>query len=136
VASRFGASGEADGWSSKSSFMTVYAIILFSLALIFLVLTILIPKIPPSLVNLPNKDYWLADERKEQTYALLSNYVLWFTNATIAFIMVVMNMTITANLYGTNKLGNSFWMALIIFLLFTVVWCMYLFRSFKKPQNP
>ncbi len=136
VASHFGPGGEADGWSSKGDFMLIYAITFFAIAAIFLGITWFLPKIPPSLVNLPNKDYWLADERKNATYALLANYVLWFTNATLAFIMVVMNMTIRANIYRTNELGDSFWLLLILYLLFTAVWCVYLFRSFGKPRTP
>lgn len=37
----------------------------------------LVRRLPPALINLPNKDYWLAPERREATLRLLGDHMRW-----------------------------------------------------------
>ncbi len=86
VASHFGPSGKPDAWSTKSVFVTLYLAVIGGCALFFLGLGFIIRVIPRSLLNLPNKAYWLAEERREQTYDFMLSYTLWFSSATLAVI--------------------------------------------------
>ena len=135
VATHFNTAGEADVWMSKGKYIIFSAIIFYALAFLFFGICFIIPRIPPSLVNLPNKQYWLAEERKEETYADLSKYTLWFANATIVFLLVMHNETIAVNLRQSSRLGDSFWLFLAVYLIFTVIWCISLFTRFRKPQS-
>ena len=135
VATHFNTGGEADAWMSKGKYFGLYAVILYILAALFFGLCLIIPKLPPSFVNMPNKEYWLAPERKEETYTVLTKYMLWFTNATIVFLLAMHYVTITVNLQQNSKLDDLFWMFLGVYLIFTVIWCISLFVRFKKPQS-
>lgn len=48
-------------------------------------------RLPPALINLPNKDYWLAPERREATLRLLGDHMRW---------LGLMLLLLFAGLYG------------------------------------
>jgi len=64
MASHFGASGMPNGWMTKTQFMCLYAVVLLpALAIEFWVSNRIANK-PASKVNLPNKEFWMAPERR------------------------------------------------------------------------
>lgn len=62
VAHHFNPSGQPDAWGSKMSFLNVYLIVVALMAATFFAIYLVLPKIPYSLVNLPNKEFRLAPE--------------------------------------------------------------------------
>ena len=77
VAHQFGASGQPDAWGSKEHFLVVYLVTVAVMAATFLGLGLAMPKIPNSAINLPNKEYWLAPERRRQTLDYMLPRLLW-----------------------------------------------------------
>lgn len=71
VASHFGINGAADNWMSKQSFIIFYGTVLVSTAALFLFVGLFAHVVPDNLLNLPNKQYWLAPERRNETYAYI-----------------------------------------------------------------
>ena len=67
VASHFNGSGEADGFSSKLTHSITMVCLQAGMVLMFLILGFALKKLPTSMVNIPNKDYWFAPERKDET---------------------------------------------------------------------
>jgi uncharacterized membrane protein len=63
VASHFDGEGRPNGCMPKNEFFKMFAVITALIIGIFLLLPKLIKRVPPSMINLPNKDYWLAPER-------------------------------------------------------------------------
>lgn len=83
VPSHFDGTGQANGWMSKFGFY----LLMGSLQALLLVgtpmLGRLIKNLPDSMLNIPNKDYWLAPERREGTLDLNSCFlgtVGWLTS--------------------------------------------------------
>ena len=35
-------------------------------------------KIPHKMINMPNKEYWFAEERREQSLSIIEKYFYWF----------------------------------------------------------
>jgi uncharacterized membrane protein len=134
MASHFGPSGKADGWMSKPGFMTFYLVIVTSFSVLWAGIGWLLTKTPNDMINLPNKEYWLAPERRAQTIARMSRQMATFGIATIAFLMATIHSTFLANLRGGNELGGLFFVYFIGFLLFTGIWTMQMLRESRVPE--
>jgi len=134
VASHFGPGGVPDGWSSKSSFLTLYVIILVITVGPFLGLPFLLRRLPNDLINLPKKDYWLAPERRDETLRTISTNLLWLGNATLMFLSHVMGVTLAANLTPEPHLGGTVLWALGIYLAFVLVWTVTFVRRFYRTE--
>ena len=130
MASHFNAFGEPDSWMSKSNFMIFEGVILFLIIAEFTLLPKLIEKTPTSLINLPNKDYWLADERRAETFSIFQHYFEWFSVGLLGLFIAINELVFRANLAKQN-LSNSDWIVLIAFLLFVAIWLVKFIRQFK-----
>ena len=67
VASHFDGSGRADGWSSRDAFIATWYGVIVLVNIWPLVIGPLMRKLPPGLLSLPNKEYWLADDISSRT---------------------------------------------------------------------
>jgi len=133
VASHFGARGVPNGWMSKRGFFWFEAGLLAVLLLSFAGSTWLCRKLPSKWVNLPHKDYWLAPERKEQTLAVLSDFMLRMGAATMLFMVCIQQLVIDANLRETVQLSEKVWVLLGIFVIYLVVWLARFYTHFRRP---
>jgi uncharacterized membrane protein len=135
LASHFGPGGSADAWMSKDVFL-LFALIplVVSLAVAFLG-PMMVEKLPASLINLPNKDYWLAPSRKAQTVAAFKSWSEWFAVGLLIFMAYVFELVFDANQSGSQQLANApFITALITFFAFALVWMVVLYRRFQRPR--
>ena len=136
VAIHFRLGGMADNWAPS------YVNTLFFIgtnAFLFLSLYFtprLVFMFPPKWINLPNKDYWLRLENKTRTVAMFSSLMWEFGIVLFLFLFVVELLAIEANLSQPVRLNEKLFIsALILFLLYTVYWCIKLFRSFRLPRE-
>ncbi len=133
VASSFDLAGRPEGWTGKSEFCLTCAAFLPAIAAVFAALGLGCGKIPDRLVSLPNKDYWLAPERRRETHRFLSVWLLWMGNATLVFVMACVHLTMAANLSPPPDLGLSLWWPVAVYLLFTAAWCGVLYWRLRRP---
>ena len=84
MAAHFNALGEPDRFVSKPEFFWGQVQTLFVIVLVSLALRVLFLVIPPNLINMPNRDYWLAPERKEETLGRLSDF------GSLTFVMILL----------------------------------------------
>ena len=134
MATSFDFAGKPKDWAGKDQFSLTYAGLLLVIGGVFAGLAWATKKIPARLVSLPNKDYWLAPERRDETCRFLSVYLLWMGNATLVFLMAMLHATMVANWRSPPELGLSLWRPLAGFLLFVAVWCVLLCWRFKRPR--
>ena len=133
VASHFGSGGRPNGWSSKEFFLGIYLGVLALFLVTFVGLPVLFRRIPPAWINLPNKDYWLAPERRAGTVTILGSEMLWFGNATIAFMIAVFELAIRANLSESVRLSQpAMWSLLVAYMVYTAVWLIQFYRRFAR----
>jgi uncharacterized membrane protein len=122
MASHFGAAGQANGWQSKPAFFGFYCFIMLLLAVIFLGMPVLIRFMPVSLINLPNKDYWLAPQRREASLSFLQNQLELTGAAAMLLVVLVMQLAMNANLNGSASLSPvATWLLLIVFVGFELM---------------
>jgi serine/threonine-protein kinase len=120
-ASHFDARGLPDGWSTKQQFV---GMVIGTLALItatLVPLTLFVHVAPRILINLPNKEYWMAPNREAETRKVIARWGLWFAAATLWMLALVFHEVMVANLRQPPQV-RSFWWLLggylaIVFLL-------------------
>jgi uncharacterized membrane protein len=133
VASHFGASGLPDAWSSREAFIRMYLIVMALIVAAFPGIGFLLRKTPTSLINLPNKDYWLAPERREETIEYLANQFLWFGSATLLLLFDIFHQSFMVQLGRAQGLAHPV-VSLVAYIGFAVLWSIALIRRFSRKR--
>jgi hypothetical protein len=129
IATHFGISGTPDAWGTKTAFFLWYAVTTVFLASVLLWTPRMLSKIPTALINLPNKDYWLAPERKDETIAYIGRGMLLFGSGTLLFLLDIIHQSFQVSMGQASSL-NHVWVTFAIYLAFCVFWTVALFRRF------
>lgn len=131
VAHHFGLSGQPDAWSTKTYFVTLDLVATGVVALLFLGSSFGLSKIPVSVINLRNKDYWMAEERKQETLDSLFHYLLWFGSATLLLLLAQSHQAYQVHLGKTDSLSHPM-LRIGLYVGFTIVWGIRLHARFGK----
>ncbi len=107
VASHFGAGGVADGWMSRGSFLALYVGLQLGLAAVMLVLAWSLSRLPVSLINIPHREYWLDETRRDETIRVNQSILLLLAGITALFLVVMFQLTILANLRPDARLNGA-----------------------------
>jgi uncharacterized membrane protein len=123
VASHFAAGGAANAFMPRTAYVGFMVGIVAGLPLLITVLLGLVRRLPPSLYNLPNSDYWLAPERIEATRQYMARQAAGFTALIVLFLSYVHWLVVQANLVQPPQLAEQpFILGLALFALATIVW--------------
>jgi hypothetical protein len=133
VASHFGASGAANGFMPRAfyiGFMIAFVIGLPALLVFVSWHTIGSSK---ARINLPNRAYWLALERRAETIAFLRVGILWFGVLLVAFLCYVHWLVVLANAAQPVHLAES-WLigGLVTFFASLFIWLKVLLGYFRQ----
>jgi uncharacterized membrane protein len=134
VATHFDGGGSPNGWSSRTDIIASAAALVAITAAIFLVAGLLL-RLPDSLINIPNKSYWLAPGRRDQALAFMRDWLRWFVALTLALLVLTIGMGLQANLATPAKLAGSWWWALAGYVLIAVAMVGALVRRFRAPTH-
>ena len=135
VASHFNLAGEPDGFSSRERFRLFSLLIQGGTAGFFLLLAMLIRFIPASRISIPNSEFWRTGEHREESLAFLGRSILWMGALTFAFMLMIFQATIRANLSEVIILGRSFWISFGFYIgaMALLVWK--LLDQFRLPHD-
>ena len=128
----FGSDGHADGFMTRAQYAQFELGLIAGMTLLFLGIGWLIKAVPADAINVPNRDYWLAPERRAETVRRLGSEMAGFGVALNLFFLGVQNETIQAALSGTNRLGPLFSVYLVAFFAYTGVWLVLLYRRWGR----
>lgn len=132
LASHFNAYGLPNGWMSKQAFFIVYAAMILVAAVPEFFVPYSIAHTSNARVNLPNKDYWLAPDRRASTMAYFEKSFAWFGCALLLLEVCAMGLAIQANFSSPPRLPAVPMMGLVVvFLVYTVVWVILMMRRFS-----
>jgi uncharacterized membrane protein len=136
LASHFDARGVANGWQTKSAFFGFLVGVSVLAAVVGFGIPRIISATPPELINLPNKRYWLAPERRAETMDFLNSYFAWLGCALFAVILLAINFAIQANLHPDRRPdATPMWFVLAGFLTFAILGTLRMFKRFGPPSE-
>ncbi len=135
LASHFNASGMANGWMTKTQFMLIYVVVLLpALAIEFWVSHRIASK-PDARLNLPNKQYWLAPERRAETFAYFETFFAWYGCAFLFVAAFAMGLAMRANFDSPPHLATGPIVSVIAgFIFFNIGAVIAMFRRFSTPR--
>ena len=115
VAIHFNFDGLPDNFTGKlNSALLQIGIVVFMIVVI-MVSDWLLRKGSDDFINIPNRRYWLAPERRESTIGLLSAFVYWLGIITNFFLIFISQHIIDVNLDANIILGHNFWVYLTVY---------------------
>lgn len=137
VATHFDISGNPDRFMTLQNhqiFIVLFTLV-FPLFIVFMVGVV--PAWFPSLVNISNRDYWFASERKKQTLDYLYAMAVRLGIIMVLFFVGLNILTIKANNSKPVVLPIGVFFTLLSgFLISVFVWVFLLFMRFKKTDSP
>ncbi len=107
VASHFGPGGGADGFMPRDVYRIFMLAMTLGLPLLLRALSSLVRLLPTHLINLPNREYWLAPERQGETVAYMERQGAGFGMLAAVFLCFVHWLVVIANGEPTPRLPES-----------------------------
>jgi uncharacterized membrane protein len=133
MASHFAGSGKADNWMSKDVFFIVVAVMQIFMIGTFLVMPWTFEKFKIRKMNLPNRDYWLAPERRDIVYRYFRTSFGWFGVANLILMIGVLQLVFNANLTSNPVLDNRVFLIFLgSYFVFVIIWLITFFRKFNR----
>jgi hypothetical protein len=137
VASHFGLGGQADGFMSRDGYLGFMVIGTVVIPFLIVVPQRIVRTIPPRLINVPNREYWLAPERIDTTLDYLRDHAVWFAVLFTALLCFVHWEVVQANMRTPARLAAvPFASGLIAYVVSVFVWIGAMFRHFRqRPED-
>lgn len=135
VAVHYGSSGKPDRWGPREEVLLVATCIISISTALFLALPALFRLAPASMLNLPNKDYWLSPERRD---AATAKFVVWAgtIGTAINLLMITLQLSLGPGPSGSPDAANLLPSSLaMLFVAFTLGSCVWLVRSYRLPTR-
>ena len=132
VASHFDGTGTPDGWMSRASYLWTMAGVAVGLSAFLAGIFYCVRYFPTSTFNLPQRDYWLAAERRHETFSFLFCAGMWLSIFQAVFLFGIHLLVVDANTSQPARLSSSIWLLAAGFLVATIVWICFLVVRFRR----
>ncbi len=134
VAIHFGSGGIPDSWAGSEANLAISIVLYLFLMAMFVAIPQTLKYIPLHLISLPNREYWLAEERKESSLRQIGGMFNLYGTALIVFFLFLGHLVYLANMSSQVLLNEKVvWVITACLLLFTLVWLFVFFRRFRRP---
>ncbi|MEM7782423.1 MAG: hypothetical protein AAF939_19925 [Planctomycetota bacterium] len=135
VPSHFDDQGNVNDEMNKIGFYLLFGGMHFVFLLLFPILGWGMGKIPDEMLNIPNKEYWLAPERRESTLAINFEFLTacgWLTSWLLLGCFQLTALVATTN---RNTINPEFSYLLVGYLMLIFGGVAFLFYSFRIPSS-
>ena len=133
VAIHFNFEGKADRFASRNVHTSMMIGLQTGVATCLVGIGYLLRLLPASLINIPNREYWLAPDRRQKSTEKLRLGLSVMAIGTQLFLIGINHITIMQNL-GRPE-WNWFWPLLTGYLVFVVGFCLWLAIEFRLPTD-
>lgn len=136
MASHFAADGHANGWQPREAFFLIMLVVGSLSAIISFFAPWRIASQPNGRINLPNRDYWLAPERRDQTMNYIAAFMAWFGCGVLFVLLSGTLLALQANLAPDHHFNSqAMIVVLVAFLLLLMVGMIRFVRHFQKSRR-
>lgn len=133
VAAHFGAGGAANGWMARGPYLAVMLLITTVVPLLLVVIPNIALSRPGARIKIPNREYWLAPERRAETLAFLMRQSTTFAALIVIFLCYVEWLVVRANRLEPPTLdSHAIARGLVVFFLCAAFWAVRLIRRFSR----
>lgn len=133
VAVHFGPNGTPNRWQAPADYLRFMLIFGTAIPAFVLGTFVLIRRLNGWGLNIPHKEYWLAPERRQETFDYVQRRGLWLTGLLVAFLTIVHWSIVAANTQTPVALQPAFFLGLGVFLAAMLAWGITFTRHFRKP---
>lgn len=135
VPSHFDTQGNVDDEMGKTQFFVVMGLVNAIFLSGFPLLAKTMSKIPNSMLNVPNKEYWLAPERRESTLAQTGNLLTTIGWITSWLIIGIVQLTCLVAIGARETIYPEVYVLLAIFLTAVFGLVGWMFWSYRIPSD-
>lgn len=133
VASHFGPGGVPNGFMGKGTYTAFMLAVVVAVPALIGLSGQLVRAVPHRLVNLPNRQYWLAPQRRAATLDSLASIGVPFALALVVFLCFVHWLVVQANAVQPPRLSEgSLFAGLAVAGVAMVLWLVVFFRRFGR----
>jgi uncharacterized membrane protein len=135
VASHFDAAGQPNAFMSRGGYIRFALGLCLGLPVIVVTLLTMLYSRATHL-KMPNREYWMAPQRLDQTRAFLVAHGVWLGSLLVTLSCFVHWMELGANRRQPPHLSSeTFAVVLIAFLIATAAWIAVLMFAFRRPAG-
>lgn len=133
VATHFDVSGRANDFMTRTTHLKTLGFFGFVVPLAELGLFYCMRFFRAERINIPNRHYWLAPERREETLAFFMRHGIWLSCLTLVFFGLIEWTLVSANITKPPHLATAMIVAPTVgFLICIAVWIVLLLLRFSK----
>jgi hypothetical protein len=134
VAIHFNVNNEPDGWMTRNFYVLLILTLLVSIPSVITVGISILSQKFPHLINLPNRDYWLAPTRLSESLDFLASHGHRVGRLVIVLMTGLHYVVLVANRAEPPALPQSWLIAILLGFVFALgMWVLTLYRRFSKP---
>lgn len=136
IATHFCAGGNPNGWMTRTGFVFFEVALVGFMVAVMIGAALLARVLPGRFINIPNRDYWLAPERRHEAASRLLGHMLWLACWAVALFVAVNHLVFAANrVEGCPRLSEkAFIVLLAAALVGLVVWIARMFVLFRRTR--
>ena len=133
VATHFGRGGYANGWMTHDGYLMFILAFTVLLPASVVILVGVLPRAIGSRAGIPNRNYWLAPERRTATLSALASIACWLGCLLVLFLVAIHLFTVEANAVTPARLSESAVIRVMIgFGLGILLWLLALWARFRR----
>jgi uncharacterized membrane protein len=133
VATHFDGAGNPNGWMSRRGYALFMAAFGIGLPALIVALVRVVSGRFPNRLGLPNRSFWLAAERREETLQFLNWHMGWLATLMMFFVTAIHHLIIMADAARPKALPHApFFFVMGCFLAGMAVWMVLLWLRFRR----
>ena len=133
VATHFNANGVADSWLNRDHYSLFILLLLLGLPLLLVWTMAGLPQLTNGRGQIPNCEYWFAQERRNATVTFLLRHACWLGCLTVAVVYGIHISILRANAMTPPTLATDrFITMVVVYLCGLAWWTMTFLRHFQR----
>ena len=133
VATHFGTDNRPNGWMTRGGYLLFTLAFGAGVSALVIFFVGVLPRLKPQWTNIPHRDYWLASERREESFRFLAAHACWLACLMVLFIAGIHALILLTHQSHPPLLPMTPFLVLLGgFLSGIALWTVKIYRRFPK----